>query len=82
MKTAENQKNSPYIYKIALKNTLKKEGGVGWGGGGGQFCWPIQKQQKWVHPTNGCMAKVLTIMEDIHQNLSSKWGEREREQTI
>ena len=32
-----------------------------------------------VHPTNGCMAKVLTIMEDIHQNLSSKWGERERE---
>ena len=35
-----------------------------------------------VHPTNGCMVKVMTIMEDIHQNLSSKWGEREREQTI
>lgn len=28
MKTVENQKNSPYIKKIALKNTLKKEGGV------------------------------------------------------
>ena len=35
-----------------------------------------------VHLTNGCMEKVLTIMEDTHQNLSSKWGERERERTI
>ena len=34
-----------------------------------------------VHPTNGCMAKVLTIMEDITR-ISVLSGAREREQTI